>query len=108
MRAAAWLCVTGVGALLTLAPGAHAQLAEPPAPADLASANNPNRPGALQIPLPVSATEITDTNNTVTAIPNAGQFVSLPALFKFRNETIDYQKDAKTEPSTFSPLCSFS
>jgi hypothetical protein len=108
MRAAAWLWVAGVGALLTLAPGVHAQLTEPPAPQDLASANNPNRPDALQIPLPVSPNEIADTNNTVTAIPNSGQFVSLPALFKYRNETLDYQKDAKTEPSTFSPLCSFS
>jgi MYXO-CTERM domain-containing protein len=62
----------------------------------------------LQIPLPVSQREINDTNNTVTAIPNSGQFVSLPSLFNFRNETIDYQKDAKTEPATFSPLCSFS
>jgi hypothetical protein len=99
MRAAAWLWVAGVGALLTLAPGVRAQLAEPAAPAD---------PQPLLVPLPVSPNEITDTNNTVTTVPNAGNFVSLPALFKYRNETINYLTDAKTEPSTFSPLCSFS
>jgi MYXO-CTERM domain-containing protein len=83
-------------------------LTEPAAPADLASPNNPQSPLPLQVPLPVSQREINDTNNTVTAIPNSGNFVSLPALFKFRNETIDFEQDAKTEPATFSPLCSFS
>jgi len=108
MRAVAWLWAAGVGVLLTLAPSAQAQLTEPPAPADLASANNPQSPQPLQIPKAVSAQEIGDATNTVTAIPNAGNFVSLPQLFKYRSETIDYKADAKTEPSTFSPLCSFS
>jgi MYXO-CTERM domain-containing protein len=99
MRVAAWLCLGGVGALLTLAPPAAAQLTQPAAPAD---------PQPLQIPRPVSQNEINDTNNTVLGVPNAGNFVSLPSLFAFRNENIDYLKDAKTEPSTFSPLCSFS
>lgn len=98
MRLVDSLWAVGVGVVLTLAPAAHAQLAEPVAP---------GAPAVL-VPRPVSAQEIGDTNNTVTTVPNAGNFVSLPALFKFRNETIDYQKDAKTEPSTFSPLCSFS
>jgi MYXO-CTERM domain-containing protein len=91
-----------------LAPAAGAQLTEPAAPADLSSPNNPNAPNPLQVPLPESQREITDATNTVTAIPNAGQYVPLTALFKYRNENIDYRKDAKTEPSTFSPLCSFS
>jgi len=108
MRALSWLWVASVGVLLTLAPRAEAQLTEPPAPLDLASANNPQSPMPLQVPQPASAREMGDASNTVTAIPNAGQFVTLPQLFKFRNETIDFQKDAKTEPSTFSPLCSFS
>jgi MYXO-CTERM domain-containing protein len=99
MRAPTWLWVVGVGVLLGLAAPARAQLAEPSAPAD---------PQPLLIPRPVSQQEINDTNNTVNGVPNAGNFVSLPSLFKFRNEAIDYQKDAKTEPSTFSPLCSFS
>ena len=98
MRAAAWLWVAGVGALLTLAPQANA-LTEPAAPLD---------PQPLLIPLPVGAGEIGDTQGFNPTIPNAGQFVTLPSLFAFRGETIDYQADAKTEPATFSPLCSFS
>ncbi|HEY6078372.1 MAG TPA: DUF4114 domain-containing protein [Polyangiaceae bacterium] len=65
-------------------------------------------PQPVNIPRPVSAQEIMDATNTVPAVPMAGQFVSLPALFQYRGENIDYQMDAKTEPSTFSPLCSFS
>jgi MYXO-CTERM domain-containing protein len=62
----------------------------------------------LTIPRPVGPGEIGDTQQFNPTIPNAGTFVSLPSLFKFRGENIDYQADAKTEPSTFSPLCSFS
>jgi MYXO-CTERM domain-containing protein len=49
-----------------------------------------------------------DTQGFNPDVPNAGQFVTLPSLFAFRGETINYQTDAKTEPATFSPLCSFS
>jgi MYXO-CTERM domain-containing protein len=98
MRAAAWLWVAGVGALLTLAPNARA-LTEPAAPLD---------PQPLTIPLPVGAGEQGDTQQFNPNIPNAGNYVTLPSLFKYRGENIDYQTDAKTEPSTFSPLCSFS
>jgi MYXO-CTERM domain-containing protein len=97
MRAAAWFRVAGVGVLLTLAPAANA-LVEP-APAG-------QQP--LVVPLPVGAGEMGDTQQFNPNIPNAGQFVTLPSLFTFRGENIDYQTDAKTEPSTFSPLCSFS
>src|SRR3954469_8456170 len=98
MRAVAWLCVAGVGVWLTLAPGARA-LTQPAAPAD---------PQPLNVPLPVGPGELGDTQQFNPGIPNAGNFVTLPSLFKFRNENIDFQADAKTEPSTFSPLCSFS
>lgn len=93
MRAATWAWVTGVGVLLTLAPSVNAQLMEP---------------SGLQVPVEVSAREIEDVNNTVMGVVNPGAAVSLPALFAFRNEDINYLTDAKTEPSTFSPLCSFS
>jgi len=99
MRAAAWLWVAGVGVLLTLAQDATAQLQQPAAPAD---------PQPLVIPRPVGAGEMGDTQMFNPTIPNAGNFVSLPSLFQFRGENIDYIKDAKTEPATFSPLCSFS
>jgi MYXO-CTERM domain-containing protein len=98
MRAAAWFWVAGVGAVLTLAPSAYA-LTEPAAPAD---------PQPLTIPRAVGAGEMGDTQQFNPNIPNAGNFVTLPSLFAFRGENIDFQADAKTEPSTFSPLCSFS
>src|SRR5438445_2974122 len=100
MRFAPWLCLAGVGVLLTLAPQASA-LTEPAAPGD---------PMPLIVPQPVGGEAA--PNGPVQmfnpTIPNAGNFVSLPALLKFRGENIDYQADAKTERSTFSPLCSFS
>ena len=98
MRVGAWLRVLGVGVFLTLAPSAHA-LVEPAAPLD---------PQPLNVPLPVGAGEMGDTQGFNPNIPMAGNYVTLPSLFKYRGETIDYQTDAKTEPSTFSPLCSFS
>ncbi len=99
MRAGAWLWVAGVGVLLTLAPGAQAQLTQPAAPAD---------PQPVIVPRAVGPGELGDTQQFNPGIPNAGTFVTLPALFQFRGEDIDYVQDAKTEPSTFSPLCSFS
>jgi MYXO-CTERM domain-containing protein len=100
MRAAASLWALGVGVLLTLAPPAQAQLAQPVSPND--------NPQPVSIPVPVSAGEMGDTQGFNPTIPMAGQYVTLPALFKYRGETIDFQMDAKTEPATFSPLCSFS
>jgi MYXO-CTERM domain-containing protein len=73
---------------------------QPAAPADA--------PQPLIVPRPVGAGEIGDTQQFNPTIPNAGTFVTLPSLFQFRGENIDYVQDAKTEPSTFSPLCSFS
>jgi MYXO-CTERM domain-containing protein len=95
----AWSWVAGVGVLLTLAADAHAQLTQPAAPAD---------PQPQVVPRPVSAGEMGDAQGFNPTIPNAGNFLSLPALFQFRGENIDYVQDAKTEPATFSPLCSFS
>ena len=65
-------------------------------------------PSGLSVPVQVTEREIDDVNNTVMGVVNPGAAVSLPSLFTFRNEAIDYQADARTEPSTFSPLCSFS
>lgn len=98
MRAGDWLWVAGVGVLLTLAPGALA-LTQPAAPLD---------PQPLVVPRPVGPGELGDTEQFNPTIPNARAYVTLPSLFQFRGETIDYVQDAKTEPSTFSPLCSFS
>jgi MYXO-CTERM domain-containing protein len=93
MRAVNWAWVVGVGVALTFTPQVQAQLMEP---------------SGLAVPVPVTQREIDDVNNTVMGVVNPGAAVSLPSLFAYRNETIDYQADAKTEPSTFSPLCSFS
>lgn len=99
MRAGAWLWVAGVGVALTLAPGVRA-LTQPPAPADV--------PQPLIIPIAVGAGELGDTQGFNPNIPNAGNYVTLPSLFQYRGENIDFLADARTEPSTFSPLCSFS
>jgi MYXO-CTERM domain-containing protein len=104
MRALGWSWVTSVGVLLTLAPAAEAQLAQPAAPADM--------PQPVTVPRAVSQNEINDATGAVQGIlpgvANPGQFVTLPALFQYLGENINFQTDAKTEPSTFSPLCSFS
>ncbi len=36
-----------------------------------------------------------------------GDAITLNGLFKFRGETLDYQKDASTGPGYFSPICGF-
>jgi hypothetical protein len=36
------------------------------------------------------------------------EVVTLPELFEYRGEMIDFQADASTTPAAFSPLCSFS
>jgi MYXO-CTERM domain-containing protein len=86
-----------------LTSSAQAQLTQPAAPAD---------PQPVTVPRPVTANEIGDATGAVQGIlpgvANPGQFVTLPALFTYRGENINFQTDAKTEPATFSPLCSFS
>jgi MYXO-CTERM domain-containing protein len=99
MRGAAWLRTVGVGVLLATAP-AEAQLTQPAAPLDV--------PQPLTVPRPVTQNEINDATGLVPEVPMAGMYTGLNTLFTYRNETIDYQMDAMTEPATFSPLCSFS
>jgi len=62
-------------------------------------------PNGLEVPLPVSG----DLNDCPGLEPlcNANT-VSLPALFDYYGEDIDYVADASTVPAVFSPLCSFS
>src|SRR5689334_5844589 len=101
MRAVPWLCVAGVGVWLTLAPGATA-LTQPSAPLD---------PQPFTIPVPAGDGDCAIFNPCIVDAmgnPNCASDLTLPSLFKFRGENIDFQADAKTEPSTFSPLCSFS
>ena len=104
MRVASWLASVGVGVFLTAAPAA-AQLTQPAAPADA--------PQPVIVPRPVTQNEINDATGLVPEVPNAGQYTGLQTLFAYRNETalaapMAYQTLAMTEPSTFSPLCSFS
>ena len=85
-----WFGLVGLGALLSLASPAAGQVIEP---------------NGLEVPLPVSG----DLNDCPGLEPlcNANT-VSLPALFDYYGEDIDYVADASTVPAVFSPLCSFS
>jgi len=59
-------------------------------------------PNGLVVPLPVPQVEI-----NLAAGTTPPSVVTLPALFAARGETLDWQKDALTSPSTFSPVCTF-
>jgi hypothetical protein len=59
-------------------------------------------PNGLVVPLPVPPVEVGLAGGF-----NPPAVVSLPALFQARGETLDWQKDALTTPSVFSPLCTF-
>jgi hypothetical protein len=58
-------------------------------------------PNGLPVPRPVPQVEIDLAHGF-----NPPSVVSLPDLFVARGETIDWQKDALTTPSVFSPQCS--
>lgn len=60
------------------------------------------QPNGTMVPLPVPQVEI-----NLAAGTNPPAVVTLPALFSARGETLDWQKDALTSPSTFSPQCTF-
>ncbi len=63
-------------------------------------------PNGLVVPQPVTQQEINDCGPPQPLC--TADTITLPALFDYRGETIDFVADASTQPAVFSPLCSFS
>jgi hypothetical protein len=63
-------------------------------------------PDGMQVPLPLSE-DVTQEVVDCCGVAADGSNMSLEALFAYRGESIHWQNDAATEPSSFSPLCRF-
>lgn len=61
-------------------------------------------PDGTLVPQMSSANEI----STAAGQNSLAPYITLDKLFSARGETIDWQKDAKSKPDTFSPVCGFS